>query len=100
MLRMNAFSDWRMKKVMVTVASAEKDTIGRRTMPNHLRKRRRKGVVSKQDNILANVFFLNALLFDVAPFAHEFYAVNELRGKEVCMKEWKGNGWVDAQTRP
>jgi len=34
--RTNALSDWRMKKVMVTIASAEKDTIGRRTMPNHL----------------------------------------------------------------
>jgi hypothetical protein len=38
-LRMNAFSDWRMKNVMATVASAEKDTIGRRTMPNHLQRK-------------------------------------------------------------
>ena len=35
------FSDWRMKKVMVTAAVAEKDTIGRRTIPNHLKKRSR-----------------------------------------------------------
>ena len=38
----------------------------------------------------------NALLFDVALFANELYAVNELiRGKQQSarMKEWKGE-WV------
>ena len=34
--RKYALSHWRMKNVTATAASAEKDTIGRRTMPNHL----------------------------------------------------------------
>ncbi len=41
-LRKNAFNDWRTKKVMAMVASAEKDTIGRRMMPNHLQRSKEK----------------------------------------------------------
>jgi hypothetical protein len=36
--RKYALSVWRAKYVTATVASAENDTIGRRTIPNHLRK--------------------------------------------------------------
>ena len=38
--RKYVFNVWRMKNVTATVASAEKDTIGRRTMPNHLQNKK------------------------------------------------------------
>ena len=76
LMRKYDFSVWRVKNVTATTPSAEKDTIGRRTMPNHLN----KIIENKRsrDEYTLKKKRENALLFDVTPFAHEFYTFNEL----------------------